>query len=1295
MKENIFQYPLRHSRVVWRHKAPNITTLLTNTILPKEKSYSPSHLCYNVYSTRIIDNEIESCVKSCTGVDIGIESGPILVQRYGTEDNGLEVLILDKFKDSDDFYFKRLMLIPNIMKKSIMDIKLQASSDFFYDKSNGINIFARSSDELVVVNLRNSEQEEGLEYRILLKSKISDLIDRFREMEGIEGLLNNNGNSGVTIYSIISSLYDFLEFTLLLSNRIILRISLRYGIIEKKMELNLNTIYEFGNEVIQCITYGSNPNSYLLGGKGLYILKKDSQNNYQVRMLFPCKDSNVIDLEEDELEENTLRNLVSYKDRLMKLQILRKKNISYSNITGISVHPIYSNLVALIDSRSSKVVVIDLYQNSRIPLGEFSIPFTESLGNHTSRFRYIEWVNPEMVKIEQGINICKCGLMLYCSSYSRVIYSLIELEYDEMNSNQYYKMSLKGVKELSMGTWDLNQDRNYYIPKITQLLESNVDLLDMILESYSIDDNILSQIFHGLSGLTVFSLKKEYMGGYLVIPPSTSRHNILLNNSENNKERFEENEDDKINQGLIFLSLSTCGRLSCTNIYLVKEECIDFRGEGVSGEIMEGSERLDKIRRLLYDQVFMNELNGVYLTKRMKESLGEFYQFILRKENGLGSELNKIVRFPQIMEPKVEDRMGRIESRVKFIGSDNLQNFQEDMVEGNCIHEKKRGGIRGKGGRKENNRTENKGMDEEDGKNSELEVVNEQLTKRQYYNTRVYNGQELIDWLLECEDDWEKDECKDLEQERNVEELGLRDNENIELRNDDINTPILSEMDITPDIVMDSSQLTDTPDLDVIEEDYIVRGKKSLEDFKNRRNRNNYKRKLGIYSDDSNWSMNEIMNSAKVELPLAITNGFDYQKEFKKVPGALWVQESMLFKIFNDECVHIPSLETQPFPLCSCRYFEENDSVDKNMMNDYNHLHLEEESIEGIINKSRPVFDIIGAKDYEYNITLEEYLSFVKEDSEEEKEERDKEERREFTGEKDKEKGNGVYILNDTLKLLSDSIIELPLTPVSEKMAENYLKYNKYLGGKFNDKKILKKKWKISQSCSRMRQPGCLLKYLIINELEVKKAFREEEILREREKEKDKEKKGEEDLEDDRGDNITNLDENELEKRLEVEMEDLEEDLETVGEWGEGIEVGVEEGEEIEGERIEGEGTKEGAKGGVGEKENFEDFIDESEYEGMPNLKKNILPNRGIYINEKLIDTLKVFWDESCDFYGLNRIGHEQGEKKATIDLLNDDLSQWHNYPYISFESVDANIEEKEQLRLSLMSYVDTQLSNV
>ncbi|KAK9170839.1 Uncharacterized protein cmbei_8001581 [Cryptosporidium meleagridis] len=1243
MKENIFQYPLRHSRVVWRHKAPNITTLLTNTILPKEKTYSSSHLCYNVYSTRIIDNEIESCVKSCTGVDIGIESGPILVQRYGTEDNGLEVLILEKFKDSDDFYFKRLMLMPNLIRKSIMDIKLQASSDFFYDKSNGINIFARSSDELVVVNLRSSEQEEGLECRVLLKSKISDLINRFREMEGVEGLLNNNGNSGVTIYSIISSLYDFLEFTLLLSNRVILRISLRYGIIEKKMELDLNTIYEFGNEVIQCITYGSNPSSYLLGGKGLYILKKDSQSNYQVRMLFPCKDSNVRDFEEDELEENTLRNLVSYKDRLMKLQILRKKNISYSNITGISVHPIYSNLVALIDSRSSRVVVIDLYQNSRIPLGEFSIPFTESLGNHTSRFRYMEWVNPEMVKIEQGINKCICGLMLYCSSYSRVIYSLIEFEYDDMNSNQYYKMSLKGVKELSMGTWDLNQDRNYYVPKTTQLLESNVDLLDMILESYSIDDNILSQIFHGLSGLTVFSLKKEYMGGYLVIPPSTSRHNILLNNSYNDKESFEENEDDKMNQGLIFLSLSTCGRLTCTNIYLVKEECIDFR-EGVSEEAMEGNEKLDRIRRLLHDQVFVNELSGVYLTKRMKESLGEFYQFILRKESGLGSELNKIVRLPQIMEPKVEDRMGRIESRVKFVGSDNLQNVHEETAEGNYINEKKRG--------KKDDRVESRAIDEEDGKNSELEVVNEQLTKRQYYNTRVYNGQELIDLLLEGKDDWEKDKCEDLEQERNIQELsGLRDNEDIELASDYINTPILSEMNVTPD-------------LDLIEEDYMAGGKRTFEDFKNRRNRNSFGRRLGIYSDDSNWSMSEIMNSTKVELPLALTNGFDYRKEFKKVPGALWVQESMLFEIFKGECVHIPSLETQPFPLCSCRYFEENDSKDKNITNNNNHhLHLEEESIEGIINKSRPVFDIIGAKGYEYNTTLEEYLSFVKEDSEEEEEEKEKE----------KDKENGVYILNDTLKLLSDSIIELPLTPVSEKIAENYLKYNKYLGGKLNDKKILKKKWKISQSCSRMRQPGCLLKYLIINELEVKKAFREEEILREKEKEKDKGVGG---LEDERGDNLTNLDEDELEKRLEVEMEDLEEDSEIAGEWGEG-------------EGIEG-GVKE-----VGEKETFEDFMDESEYEDMANLKKNILPNRGIYINEKLINTLKVFWDESCDFYGLNRIGHEHGEEQATIDLLNDDLSQWHNYPYISFESVDSNIEEKEQLRLSLMSYVDTQLSNV
>ncbi|KAJ1605680.1 hypothetical protein OJ253_3045 [Cryptosporidium canis] len=271
MKSNrIFQYPLRSSRVVWRSKAPNIAALLTNTLLPREGNYSPSHLCYNVYSSRIIDGEIESCVKSCVGVDIGVDPGPVLVQRYGAEENGLELLCLERFEGSEDFYWRRLLQIPSLLQGPIRDLKLQTSHDFCLSRTQGINIFVRSTGEVAVLNLTGC-LEDGLSYTILLRSGVGELLGGFQDGDGAgQGYVDHE----VSIYCMVSSLYDFFEFSLLLSDRRILRMQFKDGAFRREMELDLNGIYEFEGEVVQTMAYGGGPGSYLLGGKGLYMLQR-------------------------------------------------------------------------------------------------------------------------------------------------------------------------------------------------------------------------------------------------------------------------------------------------------------------------------------------------------------------------------------------------------------------------------------------------------------------------------------------------------------------------------------------------------------------------------------------------------------------------------------------------------------------------------------------------------------------------------------------------------------------------------------------------------------------------------------------------------------------------------------------------------------------------------------------------------------------------------------------------------------------------------------------------------------
>ncbi|KAJ1605683.1 hypothetical protein OJ253_3046 [Cryptosporidium canis] len=764
-----------------------------------------------------------------------------------------------------------------------------------------------------------------------------------------------------------------------------------------------------------------------------------------------------------------------------------------------------------------------------------------------------------MVEVERGRDRCRCGIMLFCSSYPRVVFSLIELEYREAESNQYYRMEIVGVRELEMGTWDLCQDRDFYSPRKTQLLESNADMLDIILEGYSVDDNALSQVFHGLSGLTALSLQRPRLdasgqgdgSGCLVTPPSTSRHCIFLRDSAGSSR----DPKDSMEAGLMFLSLNTCGRLTCKYVYV-------YQGE--EGDV-------ETVRRLLYERVFGGELSGVYLSRGMKESLGELYQFILRDEEGLSGGLRRVSRFPQILRPGAGGMSGT------------------DLA---CSQGSRGAGVG-------------------EGMNEELEVANEQLTRRQYYNSRVFSGLDLVSLLLGA------DGSEDLDFDGETE------------------TPVLDHASFVSVRSGDS------------ENAQSVHGGR----------RCGSGGRFQVHSEDGEWSMEEIMSeSRRMSLPLTLTNGFDYQKEFRGLPRALWTEDSVLSRRLSGECVHIPSLDAQPFPLCSCRYLEEASGEGLESSGDEDCYAGSSVMLqEGANRRSTPVFDVVGAKNYEFNSTLEEYLSFVQEDF----------------PERSSGEGGGVYVLNDTLRQLSESINELPLTPVSERMAENYLKYNRYLGGRLNDERLFKKKWRVSQSCSRMKQPGCLLKYLAINELEVRRADEREEALRRLDADEGSESE------------TRALSEDELERMFQEEMEndDREDD-----------------DEEEENDDREDDDEEDGEENDDREDDDEEDGEEEEKRGRSGRRRGDVLPRRGVLISKRLISTLKVFWDESCDFYGLNSVGglgEEGEERRETLDLLEDDLSQWHDYPYVSFGSVDARIEEKENLRLSLMSYVDTQLSSL
>ncbi|KAK6591233.1 hypothetical protein RS030_101666 [Cryptosporidium xiaoi] len=1081
----VVQIPYDGSKVVWRHRAQNITSLLTNTLIPKEKNYSSSHLCYNIYSSRIIDNEIESCLKTCNGVDLGI-NGPILIQKYDSHGNGIEVLrlVMDKsefdtkdFKDNNIKYcFERLLTIKNVTENEIKDLKLQASDDYYDNINKGIYVYLISLNELAILKLSLEEVSDGIDkaavesldnksnikYEIVLRSSVEDI---FKSMLGNDEYMINKIKfcSDTNIYGIATSFYDYLEVSILLSNRLIIKFSLNPGN-EFKEIYNLNDYYKFEQEVIQCFSYGHNSNSYIIGGKCIYILESETPLDRRLKRVYPSKDEDTKN-SCDEDKYNTLKVMVSYAERLMKLQTLKNKNTSYVNVTGLAIHPIYSNILAFIESRNSKVIIIDLNQNSTIPLCEFSIPFTESIGNSTCRFRYVDWVFPRIKSNgdENGLKV-ESGLVLYCSSYPMIIYSLLTLEYSDSDIDEHFNIRVEFVKELGMSKWDIEQDRMYYYPMNTQLMESSIDYLDNIMDRYSIDDNFLSQYFHGYSGITVLSVNYKAINEFvssdenigkeekaILYSQSTSKHKLVgLSEGRNTNGDIE---------SFIFLALNNCGR--------VTEITLDLISNCQSESEYEEKE---------FSNYYYNNISEVYLCKELKDALVDLYANIKSSDDTSNNSYLKMRR--------------------AFITYPNSITSASDVI------------------------------------NDELEVKSEQLTKRKYYNSKVYSGLELINWLLSS------NEC---------------------------------EMD----------------------EEY----------------------------------------SSKLSSQLPMTNGFDYHKEFQTRPKILWSGDSIsIDDCKKDDIVHIPSLVTQPFPLCSCRYFEFKDEFENNV--NENTMVNTEITFDKEIKK--PVFDIIGSKEFDYNYTLEEYLSFVPKG-------RFNDETNQINGHMsriDRQIGKFIDNKDDKLALLrnlvnkiSNHIFCLPLLPVSREMANNYLEHRHFIGGMMSDHK--RKKWKISESCSRMKQPGCLLKHIISVENGINEISKMEKKFSER-----------------------------------FVYDSENEDTNTVV--------------------CDKVNSRDNMNG------NNDLFGSEAEY-------KDKLPNRGIYIDKKLIKSLIRYWDESCDYFGISEKRNVDGqdnsdvsvEKTSYIDLLNDDLSQWHDYPYISFETVDSNISENEQTRLSLMSYFDTQLSNV
>ncbi|KAH8740743.1 hypothetical protein FG386_002705 [Cryptosporidium ryanae] len=1070
----LVQTPYKGSKVVWRHRGPNITSLLTNALIPKEKNYSSSHLCYNVYSSRIIDNEVESCMKACSGADLGIR-GPVVVQKYDSNGSGLEVLSLVREENGCDlgvsaentnikYCFERILTIDNVTEKEIKDLKLQTSYDYYENVNKGICVYLRSLNELVVLKLSVERVREGLnhierkslqngqsvKYEVIMKSKVDHMIRSV--LENNEYMIDRvKFDSDTSIYGIAASFYDYMEVSVLLSNRVIIRLSLNSGN-EFKVLYNLNDCYKFEQEVIQCFSYGYDSNSYVVGGKCVYILELEEgvSLNCRLKRVYPNKDEDANKTPRGESECNTLKTMVSYTERLMKLQTLKNKNTSYLNVTGLAVHPLYPNILAFIESRSSKVVVIDLYQNSTVPLCEFSIPFTEALGNLTSRFRYIDWVLQRTSNADEGVAKTNSGIVLHCSTYPMIIYSLLTIEYSEHDVDDHFNIKVEFVRELGMSKWDIEQDRMYYYPLRTQLIESSIDYLDNIMDRYSIDDTFLSQYFHGYSGITVLSVRYEAIDELTACgKDSDSDKELILSAQPTSKHKLtcliDENGFDEDAESLIFLALNSCGR--------VTEATLDFVYDHCDGKHERKSQEEE------FSRYYDNNINGVYLCSELKDALMNLY----------------------VSMKSTSVECGYLKRRAFITYPNSISNASEQV-------------------------------------NDELEVKSEQLTKRKYYNSKVYSGLDLINWLLEAR------EC------------------------------------------------------DVSE---------------------GYSGKL-----------------PSMQLP--ITNGFDYHKEFQAKPRILWSDDSILIgDDKKDQVVHIPSLVTQPFPLCSCRYFECKDEPESE-----NGSFFEE--------VKKPVFDVVGSKEFEYNYTLEEYLSFVP--KEEQKDRGTQIGECGIGPEKTAESadpGDGrLRLTKNLVSEMSDHVFCLPLLPVSREMANNYLENRHYVGGMTNDHK--KRKWRISESCSRIRQPGCLLKHIIAVENEIENLSKVEKRFSER--------------------FVFSGDES----------------------WNE--------------------------SGNTPVCSNLSDLSCELDESNSQSSVSDVdcgdkLPNRGIYINKELIKSLIDFWDESCEYYGISEDKNDFNDDKK-IDLLNDDLSQWHSYPYISFETIDSSISENEQTRLSLMSYFETQLSN-
>ncbi|KAL7068285.1 hypothetical protein ACR3K2_12720 [Cryptosporidium serpentis] len=1141
--KELYVWPSRSSEIVWRNSGPNISTLLTNTILPVNSSYRSSHLYYNVYSRRILDSETECCMKFCNGKCIGYNE-PILILRCGINENNIEILTFEnKFKDSENLFnniglsLKRIAYISEIFETPIYDISVQSSSDFNFPSSFGIYIYLRSMTYLCVIQLYLDNFL--VKHKIVFNGTVNNFLKYLKTKD-----------TQKSIYSIVASPYDFCEISALLSNGVIIRLNF----LEYINSVNIYTVEDSeskkSDEVFQCLIYGYNSDVYFVGGKYIYLYNcsennkelhsdniqldrtsnKDNDDLGDINDKFCGNNSNnesfqqdpgtsisnftidemrwinknsktvtysTMNNDETSINNETLNNTESYticsnsthsicsaimlypwnqnlrttfkssvslSDRTVRLESLRNKNVSLSNITALALHPIYPYILAAVDVKSSKVVVIHTNQNTNIPLAEFSIPLVESVN---SRCRFIQWVYPisnqkENNDIYNNIayevnsndyntkisdnkdttgNIGNLifpmissfsfdsnntkqdqGLILYLGSYPYAIYAKISIQPFIHNIDEPYILKIMEIIKIPLGIWSLQNDRDYYVPKNTQLIESSLDLMDFILEQSSVDDNALAQKFHGLTGICTlgynvnFGVCQQYKQhgyeGNFFVAPSTSKHHM----------------PNIYKDALIVLGLNTCGRLTTCSILKIQNR--------------DSNPNLELNNSWLYNSIQSIILNKSYFCANLDQNF-----FELMKINYCNKScINLYYDLPRIVKPRESLRK---------------------------CH------------------------------NSDLENANEQFSKRKYYNSYIYNGLQILEFIL--------------------------------------STP-------KKDINMVNNNLS--------------------------------------YQD-----------SLKIRGIPPVTNSFDYRREFDTMPNDPWLNE--------ENILHIPSPTNQPYPLCTCRYFEMNKSD--------NSYHFDDNrNFEDKISIERP-FDIVGIKHIDYSITLEELLSNSIQEGLDLllTSELEQKEIQETNSEIGLNKENFVYqIPIDILNSLANHITCLPSLPVSKRMAKNY---REYIRSKCKDK------WKLANCCSRLKQPGCIIKYLI-QDNQCQYNF------------------------------LDNSNYNNLSSEYFIEI----------------------------------------------------NHYHDVNYEHNDNNKiknktdhANSLIQRGTIINEELIEKLEKYWMESLTHIDLKEDIYSQDNKLFEIDLSNCDLSSWYNYPLVTFENITSKIAEKQKLKTSILSFVETQLSNI